>query len=228
MRKELVKEITRLGTTYSTWQVFSDFVAMAAIAISNSVDKRNYDKRENDYLATIKRYQPADQKAFPDMVAYLVETLNKAFATRRHTDVLGEIFHELELHNKYNGQFFTTQDVCNMMGAITIAGNDPGAEIKENGFVSVYEPSMGAGVMVFGFANAMEGIKYNPQKQMVAYGTDIDLKCVHMAYVQLALYGIPAVVVHGNTLTMEEWSHWYTPAYVLNGWRFKKNKEAAI
>ena len=33
-----------------------------------------------------------------------------------------------------------------------------------------------------------------------------------MAYIQLALYNIPAVIIHGNTLTVEEWSHWFTPA----------------
>lgn len=40
---------------------------------------------------------------------------------------------------------------------------------------------------------------------------DIDIRCVWMAYIQLSLYGIPAMVIHGNTLTMEEWDRWYTP-----------------
>jgi len=33
-----------------------------------------------------------------------------------------------------------------------------------------------------------------------------------MAYIQLSLYGNPAVIIHGNALTVEEWSHWFTPA----------------
>jgi len=44
-----------------------------------------------------------------------------------------------------------------------------------------------------------------------------------MAYVQLSLYGIPAVVIHGNTLTLDEWSHWYTPLYILHGWGMRRN-----
>ena len=32
-----------------------------------------------------------------------------------------------------------------------------------------------------------------------------------MTYIQLSLYEIPAMVIHGNTLTMEEWDRWYTP-----------------
>lgn len=39
---------------------------------------------------------------------------------------------------------------------------------------------------------------------------DIDIRRVWMAYIQLSLYGIPAMVIHGNTLTMEEWDRWYT------------------
>ena len=46
-----------------------------------------------------------------------------------------------------------------------------------------------------------------------------------MAYLQLSLYGIPAVIIHGNTLTDEEWSRWYTPVYMVNGWAMRENTE---
>ena len=34
----------------------------------------------------------------------------------------------------------------------------------------------------------------------------------------MSLLGIPAVIIHGNTLTVQEWSHWFTPAYVWGFW----------
>ena len=43
-----------------------------------------------------------------------------------------------------------------------------------------------------------------------------------MAYLQLSLYGIPAVIIHGNSLTNEEWSRWYTPVYMVEGWPFRE------
>ena len=49
------------------------------------------------------------------------------------------------------------------------------------------------------------------EKKTLLVAQDIDIRCVWMAYIQLSLYGIPAVVIHGNTLTMETWSQWYTP-----------------
>ena len=65
--------------------------------------------------------------------------------------------------------------------------------------------------MIIGAVWAMQrkGIDYRRKSFFVAQ--DIDIRCVWMAYIQLSLYGIPAVVIHGNTLTMEPWSHWYTP-----------------
>lgn len=33
--------------------------------------------------------------------------------------------------------------------------------------------------------------------------------------------GIPAVVIHGNSLTVEQWSVWRTPAYILGFWESK-------
>jgi hypothetical protein len=42
-----------------------------------------------------------------------------------------------------------------------------------------------------------------------------------MAYVQLSLLHIPAVVYHGNSLSVETWSTWRTPAHVLGFWDVK-------
>jgi len=44
-----------------------------------------------------------------------------------------------------------------------------------------------------------------------------------MCCLQLSLLHIPAVIIHGNTLLLQTWSHWYTPAYILGGWAWKQN-----
>lgn len=52
-----------------------------------------------------------------------------------------------------------------------------------------------------------------------------------MAYVQLSLLGIPAVVVHGNALSLDVWGVWYTPAHVFVGWgrrlRLRREEQTA-
>ena len=122
---------------------------------------------------------------------------------------------ELEQYH-YTGQFFTPQHISEFMGKI--AAIDVGRTIDEYGYCSVLEPASGSGTMVLGFAQAMKEQGYNYQKQLLAQAVDIDIRCVHMTYLQLSLYGIPAVVIHGNSLSMEEWSHWKTPMYLLGGW----------
>ena len=46
----------------------------------------------------------------------------------------------------------------------------------------------------------------------------VNQKLYKVAYLNLSLYGIPAVIVHGNTITLDEYDRWYTPAYLWGKW----------
>ena len=214
--KNLVHAIEKFLQRHAKWQVFTDWVQMMALAISNAVDWRQYKEREASYLEIVKKYNKEELDKLCEMMGMLVLALEEEVAGGGPGDVLGPVFHSLELHNKWHGQFFTPKTVCDMMARISIDRDDKG--IREQGYVSVCEPCAGAGAMVLAFAKAMKECGHNYCENMVATCVDIDPKCVHMTYVQLALCGIPAVVIHGHTLTVEEWSRWYTPAYILGGW----------
>jgi hypothetical protein len=97
---------------------------------------------------------------------------------------------------------------------------------KERGFVRMMEPAVGAGGMVIATAEALvdEGINY--QQAMHATCIDVDAAAVHMAYLQLSLLHIPAIIIHGNALTREQWSYWVTPAHVLGLWNAKLKRDA--
>ena len=43
-----------------------------------------------------------------------------------------------------------------------------------------------------------------------------------MAYIQLSYLGIPAVVVHGDSLAMQEYARFYTPVYMIGGWIWRE------
>lgn len=77
---------------------------MASCVISNSVDKLYYDEREKLYGRTIKKYTEEEQK-------FIIEIHNKIIGVMGdclyQKDVLGELFHKLNLNNSWNGQFFT-------------------------------------------------------------------------------------------------------------------------
>lgn len=225
--KGIINGLKALGNKHSILNVFEDWLRLSSIAISNAVDWNQASERENQYLETINKYAPEEQKMMVKTFAELVDALQKEAVTGGPNDLLGKVFHALELHNKYYGQFFTPFHICEFMGQMTLgdvdeAGNVASEALQKKGYLSVCEPTVGSGGMVLGFAKAMHNNKMNYCDQMVAYCCDIDIKCVHMAYLQLSLYGIPAVIIHGNSLTNEEWSRWYTPVYMINGWPYKE------
>jgi hypothetical protein len=75
--------------------------------------------------------------------------------------------------------------------------------------------------MVIAAAESLNEAGLNYQQAMHATCIDIDPCCVHMAYVQFSLLHIPAIVVHGNALSMQVWGVWHTPAHIMGGWRWK-------
>jgi hypothetical protein len=229
-QKNLVSLIKRFSYGHHTHTVFSDFVEMCALSISNSVDLKQFEPREKRYLEIIAKYSPAEQALFPQMLRELtlsfehrVQMMRKACGTglgfEGLTDVLGETYMMLELGNSRAGQFFTPYHVSRMMAMITIG--DGGPAVREHGFIRVQEPACGAGGMVIAVADSLHDAGHNYQQAMHATCVDIDPCCVHMAYVQLALLHIPALIVHGNALTLDVWGTWFTPAHILGGWSWK-------
>ena len=72
----------------------------------------------------------------------------------------------------------------------------------------------------------MQKQKFDFQHKSFFVAQDIDIRCVWMAYIQLSLYGIPAVVIHGNTMNMEEWDRWYTPYAAVPFLAYEERKGA--
>src|ERR1700690_160801 len=77
-RKALAKLIQGLSPRRRAYAVFSDFVEMAALSISNAVDRSRYEAREKRYLDIVKRYSPEEVAQFPKMLHELVEALEAA------------------------------------------------------------------------------------------------------------------------------------------------------
>lgn len=215
-KAELVKLMQGMAHRHDLWRVFSDFVEMAAVSIANACDRSNPDHatREARYMEIVKAYRPDELQDFARMLAHLAEALGCGL-----DDVLGEVFMELELGSKWHGQFFTPFELCRLMAAVNLDGVR--ATVERQGFVTVNEPACGGGAMLIALADEMGRAGMNYQRQMHCVAQDLDLKAVHMAYVQLSLLHIPAVVIHGNTLAVETRSRWLTPAHIMGNWSWK-------
>lgn len=218
--KKLLKILLKLGEKHSTWQVFSDFVELQALSISILYDPIHREERAKQHESVVKKYDNSGRELLSKAIEEFGKVISNNFDNGNHEDILGVMFHELELHNKYKGQFFTPQSICRGMCEMSMSIDD--SDIKKKGYMSVMEPACGSGAMILSSADIIYRRGYNPRTQLCVLAADVDYKCACMAYVQLSMYGIPAVVLHGNSLVEEEYSRWYTPVYIMDKWVFRK------
>jgi hypothetical protein len=211
-RRELMRLLRENTGRFDLWTIWRDFVEMAAIAISNAVDLRQRDVREAQYMAIVKKYTRDEANRF----AHALGALTNALEAAEFADVLGATFMELELGSKWAGQFFTPYEVCRLMAAVSLG--DPAPLIADRGFITVSDPAVGAGALPIAMAQAVREAGHNYQRCMHVTAQDVDARAAHMAYIQLSLLHVPAVVIVGNTLAGECREQWFTPAHVLGGW----------
>lgn len=77
-QKELVKKFevfTSKGR--SRWQVWSDWITISAIAVSNATDKSHFDEREQQYMTIVKKYTKQEVDAFADKYQILIAASGK-------------------------------------------------------------------------------------------------------------------------------------------------------
>jgi len=201
------------------YEVFRDFVTMAACSLHNGIHKD--EAREEEYLQIIGQYKPDDQKAFPKLMAQLVAALDE-----EPRDILGPLYMELEIANKDAGQFFTPPELSELMAQMTFAQELRKLETQD--FITAGEPAAGAGGMIMALVKVMISAGHNPAEKLWVQAIDVDRMAALMCYIQLSLWNVPAEVIVGNTLSWDIREVWYTPAHHLGLWKYRlKRKEGS-
>lgn len=210
--KEFERTICGISRRRHLWQVFSDFCECSALSLANALHRD--DAREQRYLDIVGRYEHDEVQAFPVLFGITAMALEGI-----DCDFLGEVFQRLELASHWHGQYFTPYPLAQMMAALQLADAD--AAIAEQGFVTIQEPACGAGAMVIACARVLLDKQINYQQAMHVTAIDIDSTAAHMAYIQFSLLHIPAIVLIGNTLTLEMRESFRTPAHDMGLWDYK-------
>ena len=215
-KKEIVKDFNKLQGKFSTYELWCDFLEMSSVALANSVSKVGYKEREKRYMDIVKKYNKDELDIFCKILGKVTLALSDDFC-----DLLGDLYMEMELYNTEKGQFFTPYNLSQLCSSIVFDKERIDRDISKRGYTTMHEPSVGGGGMCVGLIEKMLEEGYNPQEQLYIECGDLDIKAVHMTYITLSLYGIPAKVYHMNTLTLEKFSEWHTPAYVMNYIKYK-------
>lgn len=203
--KQIKKIIQGMAGKYSTYNIFRDFIVLAACTISNHCDMSQWEKREKLYMDTIAKYEREEADNFVKMLGLM--TLAYEY---RMSDFIGELYMSMEFGNKHVGQFFTPYDISRMMSQMIYQ------EEKDKPIITLNEPACGSGGMIVAFAESMRHDDRNYQTDLRVICNDIDYDVVKMCYIQLSLLGIDAVVYQGNTLTLKFNEVWYTPMHLIN------------
>ncbi len=221
--EDIFKRIERACVSVSKEQFVSDLFACGALAISNQVDFTQYDKRENEYLQIIKKYRPTEQKALVDIFSMIFALLSSVvYDNGAFKDYLGELFMRFNFGNSKNGQFFTPYHISECMARMAMDEHSVRAKAEADEIISICDPCCGGGGMLVAALDVLREYNINYARNCILVGADIDIRCVYMTYLQLALAGAPAIVCHQNTLTQELWSVWKTPAFIFQYLRFHK------
>ena len=217
---EIIKMIDRSAYKVNRSQLISDVFECGALAISNMVDFTKYDEREKRYLDIMNGYSPDERKLLVDIFSKIFALSSSVvYDNGKFGDYLGELFMRCNQGNKFAGQFFTPYHISYLMARCAITDDS----IKQNEIMTICDPYCGGGGMAMAALDVLKNdYKVNYAMDCFIECADIDIRCVHMTYLQLALAGVPAIVKHQNTLTQELYSVWKTPAYIFQYHRFYK------
>lgn len=225
---EFAKKFLNLSDRYHAWQVWSDFITLFAVALSNTVDRSNFSEREEMYNKIRDKYNEKEFNRFPELIADTV----LAFEENPEQDFLGSMYMELELGNHWIGQFFTPYDVCQCIAEIS--SNDTVEMIDRDGYITLNDCACGAGAtLIAGVHEIRRQLeKANSslcwRNHVLVAAQDIDFTTGMMCYIQLSLLGCAGYVKIGNTLTDpmttndDNSKYWYTPYYFSNVWHYRR------
>ena len=216
LKKNFISLFRGLSEKHNSFDVWSDFITVTAIAISNACDKRFFDERENQYLARASKYSREELENFAELFSLVVV----AYEINSEQDFLGEMFSSLGLNSHWKGQFFTPYNIAKCMALINAKDKD---EIdRTEGLISVSDCCCGAGCLLIAFANAMKEKGVNYQQKFLFYAQDVDPIAAMMCYIQLSIIGCRAIIKIGDSLLhpmtdnepIDE-SYWLTPMHLM-------------
>lgn len=208
---EFHKALDQLSHSHSRYENFRNFIeaAYCALARRTALSRARSDALEESYMAIIRRY--AREKEAPHRMAELFGRLTSTL-WMHPGDFLGEAYMSAEFGNNNAGQFFTPFEVSSLLARMNVPRECVDAALAQGRPLQLLEPASGSGGMVIAVAEHLQEEGFDLDNALFATLVDIDALCMQMGFLQISCQGIPAVCVHGDSLSLEEYSRAYTIA----------------
>ena len=203
-----------MGLNTTPFKSFDDLMEILSIEFTNPflpIHNKEWQDRENRFIELTNQY---DKELIKECMACVVEAHES-----KDCDFLGEVFMQMSLNDKKGkAQVFTPYHIGELMSQGCFENKESIDEIiKEKGYISVQDPCVGGGCLLIACFTRLKHLGYNPQKVCFFNGCDLDLRCCRMAFIQLSILGAKARIDHMNSLTLEHYGSYYTPAFRIGG-----------
>lgn len=239
-KKRFMNGFNILCRSRHPYQVWADAMELFALSFINQSTRIIYmdeaspqkwkdlwQQREDRYLKTIGKYEPKEQKLFPQMLALLVMAANE----KQDEDLLGGIYMELGISNNNAGQFFTPYSVSSLMSSLTIDKAALKQAVKDKGWCTINDCTCGAGATLIASIETCKELfnRLDWRNHVLVYANDVDRVCAYMCYLQMVFHDCAAIVTVSNALTQPEVDYYkepenvfFTPRYISDVWTMRR------
>lgn len=146
-----------------------------------------------------------NEENYSEMLSEWLLQLNKDLETKPYSDMLGVFYEELvtsHAKSKSVGQFFTPQDVTDLMVDLVID------DLKQGTFA--YDCACGSARMLLS-----SHVKSNGE--LYCIGQDLDEVSCKMAVLNFWSHGVRGSILHQNSITLEFYQAWRVNNYLYHG-----------
>ena len=249
LKAEFRGVLKQLTNRYSYGEVWADFAEIVAIVVHQSafmnpfieqafeqgiVSEDHVEKLRAITIPRDERWQRLEDRYMTYVPKYGAEGLNlitqlysiTSQAVEGHRcDFLGPLYMELDLsgseQRSKRGEFFTPPALSHLMAAMQMF--DISEVLERQGYVTLQEPTCGAGGMPIAFAEELEKAGHDPREVLFVEAMDINRTFWNMCYIQLSMLDIPARLWCGDTLLLEFQEMRETPQLMLSRYHWEKN-----
>lgn len=228
---EIVKLFNALTGARQLWELWEDAMILFATMLSNAVDKRFYEKREEMFRNVAGKYSEKEIQIFLQIFAEIVNQLE----AEPEQDFLGDLYMQLDLGSHWHGQFFTPYNVCKMMADLQLPDELSFEDAKA---VTITDCACGGGALLIASAHSyrkkMAKIGLNAQDFVCLYAQDLSMVAALMCYIQISLQGYAGKIKIGDSLlhpmldTNNGSDIWYTPMWFSDVWIQRRAVERIV
>lgn len=209
--QQFIKVLGKIDRSKSMRDKFRDFMELAycAYAKLTAPTAERADELEERYMRVVGTYRDKDDvREYPKLLEMVGE------GVKDDRDYLGEVSGLLETLNPEQGQFFTPMSVSKMLAMVTLG--DLKAQVEAQSYISISEPTAGAGGIVLAAASIFRQQELNPNIHMFVHAADVSNLAYQMCFLQLSMAGVAAYVERANSLSLEHFEGAWTLAAVNN------------